>query len=308
MGHPEIEEVRVDVSAAVGEPAQLAGWWYEPAEHAERPCTFVCFPGGTYTHGYFDLDVPGHDEYSFARYVTTRGHTVVAFDNLGTGASTRPDTETGIDRQALGAAVAVDAVRARTPSGVPVVGVGHSMGGYVVMLQQAAAGTCDAVAILGTTNGRVAIIDLPDELVAAAAVGPEAREVLVGQVVAAMPDLYMEGARGPLLAAFHQDDVPAAVIEADTAGTVTVVPRLAAAQSTVPSFTIEAAGAITAPVLLAFGERDVTVDPHQEPAAYSSSDDVTLVVLRGSSHCHNMATTRTVLWDRLLSWASAVCG
>jgi pimeloyl-ACP methyl ester carboxylesterase len=67
-----------------------------------------------------------------------------------------------------------------------------------------------------------------------------------------------------------------------------------------------AGGKITVPVFLAFGEVDVSPSPHTEVAAYSASGDVRLVVLQGSAHCHNAATTRQLLWDRLASWIAEI--
>ena len=46
--------------------------------------------------------------------------------------------------------------------------------------------------------------------------------------------------------------------------------------------------------------------PHTEVAAYSGSDDVRLVVLSGSAHCHNTATTRQVLWETLAGWVADI--
>ena len=300
-----VETFYVDVGAAVGEPARLAGRWFEAAAGpgAGDGLAFFCLPGGTYTHRYFDLAVPGHAGYSFARHLAARGHAVVAFDHLGTGESTRPASETGLARQAAAAAVAAEAVRARLAPGRRLIGVGHSMGGYVLMLQQAAAASCDALAILGTTNQAVAILEIPDEAIAASAAGADARRALAQQAVARMPELYIPGDRTALLAAFHLGDVPRAVLDADVAQTTTVVPRLAAAESSVPGISLDAAAQIAVPVFLGYGEVDVSPSPHAEPRAFAASDDVTLRVLRGSAHCHNMATTRHALWSRLLAWA-----
>jgi hypothetical protein len=46
----------------------------------------------------------------------------------------------------------------------------------------------------------------------------------------------------------------------------------------------------------------VSPAPHEEPAHFTGSHDVSLFVLPGSSHCHNMATTRLVLWDHFDGW------
>ena len=127
--------------------------------------------------------------------------------------------------------------------------------------------TFDAVAILGTTNQAVRIIDLPADFVDAAGQGAESRQRLVETILDGFPDPYLESSRGPLLSAFHLDDVP---------------------------------------VFLAFGDVDVSPCPHLEPSTYPASRDVTLFLLPSSAHCHNMATSRQVLWDRLEAWAATV--
>jgi hypothetical protein len=57
-------------------------------------------------------------------------------------------------------------------------------------------------------------------------------------------------------------------------------------------------------VLVAFGDRDVPERPHDVVAFYGDSQDVTVLVLTGSAHCHNFAATRNLLWDHLGTWAT----
>jgi hypothetical protein len=59
-------------------------------------------------------------------------------------------------------------------------------------------------------------------------------------------------------------------------------------------------------VFVANGEIDVCPDPRAEPAAYGSSGDITTFVLPRSSHMHNFAGTRALLWERLGAWAHAL--
>jgi len=307
---PGVRELRFDVGDAVGEPAELVATYYppshagEPPQPRERP-VLVCLPGGTYTRGYFDLEVPGHADYSYARDAAARGFPVVAFDVLGTGASSRPGREIELTDQAAATALAVEQLPDAVGHAGPFVGVGHSMGAYVAIFQQAAHRSYAAVAILGTTNREVEPLGLPEEVVRAAATA-EGRAALVEQAAAAMPDPYIEGGREPLLAWFHLADVPRAVVEADNATTLTVVPRRCGAAGGTPGIAVEAAAAIDVPVFLAYGDVDVSPSPHGEPAFYPSSPDVTLYVLRGSGHCHNMASSRRLLWERLARWFGTV--
>jgi hypothetical protein len=63
---------------------------------------------------------------------------------------------------------------------------------------------------------------------------------------------------------------------------------------------------ITTSLFLAFGEFDVSAEPHREPLAYTSSSDITIVVIAGMAHMHNFADTRAKLWDRFPAWLPAV--
>jgi pimeloyl-ACP methyl ester carboxylesterase len=298
------QNIRVDIAARLGEPAHLAGTVFSPTTSDAQAPVLVALPGGTYSRGYFDLDVPG---YSFARDAAARGFTVVTFDHLGTGDSTRPERDIDMSEQGRALAAAIAELPGIIGRDGPYLAVGHSMGGYVAMLQQAEHRTYSALAILGTTNQYVAPLGLPPEMIEAAATA-EGRAAMVEQMRSAIPELYIDGDRTPLISWFHLSDVPAAVIERDTETTLTVVPRGCGAAGSVPGITADAAALVEVPVFLAYGEVDVSPAPHAEPAAFARSNDVTLYVLAGSGHCHNMAGTRHVLWDRLARWCAEISG
>ena len=175
----------------------------------------------------------------------------------------------------------------------------------VAMLQQAAAAATPRSRYLGTTNQHIAPLALPAEMIAAAAT-PEGRVALAEQIAAGMPDAYISDARGPLLSWFHLDDVPRAVIDADIATTRPSSREAASRASSVPGITADAAATVEVPVLVAYGDVDVSPAPHLEPSFFTHSRDVSLYVLAGSAHCHNMANTRVLLWDRILGWCDTV--
>lgn len=66
------------------------------------------------------------------------------------------------------------------------------------------------------------------------------------------------------------------------------------------------AAAITSPVLIAVGERDVVPDPWLEPKAFKSSTDITIFVSPRMAHMHNFASTRELLWERIHAWGAGV--
>jgi pimeloyl-ACP methyl ester carboxylesterase len=295
-----VTAIELDVSAALGEPAHLSGSFYPAPSQptsSQQPL-LVCLPGGTYNRGYFDLPIPG---YSFAQHMIDRGYGLVTFDQLGTGDSTRPTREIGLADQASAVASAVRQLPEVTGHAGPFIGVGHSMGGYVAMLQQHHDRTYLALAILGTTNQWVEPLGLPPELLAAAATRA-GRDALVDQMASAIPDRFVEADRTPLLPWFHLPDVPSSVIAEDVRTTSTVVPSRCAAQSSVPGIVRDEAADIDVPIFLGYGEVDVSPDPRREVEAFAASHDITLYLLKGSGHCHNMASTRHLLWDRLAAW------
>jgi hypothetical protein len=66
------------------------------------------------------------------------------------------------------------------------------------------------------------------------------------------------------------------------------------------------AAAITVPILLAMGERDVVPDPWLEPTAYRSAKDISLFVCPRMAHMHNFAGTREAFWQRIHAWGEMV--
>lgn len=278
---------------------------FAPASGGERRPLLVCVPGGTYTRDYFDLHVPDDPTYSFVDHANAAGWSTLCIDPLGTGDSARP-TDRDITRtdQAAALAHALTTLpdHVRSPEGA--IGVGHSMGGHIIIRQQARHGGYHGLTILGSTIDAVAPLQLPDAL-RESAKDPEARTALIAQFASAMPDAYLAATRDDMMSWFHLDDVPAHVRAADLT-TLTVVPRGCAAEGTVPFNAIEDAAAIDIPVLLAFGSIDVAASPHDEPAFYRASNDISLFLLRNSAHCHNTASTRHVLWNRILAWSTIV--
>ena len=70
-----------------------------------------------------------------------------------------------------------------------------------------------------------------------------------------------------------------------------------------PSATAAAfAAAIDVPLLLAYGDGDLTRNFTGAFARYERASDATLFVLHDSAHCHNQAATRAELWDRMDRW------
>jgi pimeloyl-ACP methyl ester carboxylesterase len=298
--------MRFDVSNVIGEQASLAATYYPARTCDAAVAVLVCLPGGTYSREYWDLNVPGHRGYSFADFAAERGYAVVTIDPLGTGESSKPVRDFDFADIAATLACAVSALPAVTGEHLPPVAVAHSLGGYLAITQQALFSSYAGLAILGCTNQHVAPLNLDPAFIARSAT-PQGRAVLAEEILSALPQPYFEGPREHMLSWFHLADVPADVVEADSVTTKSVVPRVFGT-AMIPGIVAERAAQIEVPVFIGYGAVDVSPDPRAEAGLYRNSPDITTVVLAGSAHCHNMASSRHQLWRRLLAWAAIVAG
>ncbi|MGB8875870.1 MAG: alpha/beta hydrolase [Solirubrobacteraceae bacterium] len=316
-------ELVLDVSAELPfeERAFLAGSVHLPDPRADAPrAVLICWPGGSYARAYWDMHIPEHPGYSFAEHMTAQGFVVLAADHLGVGASSKPADGDRVNFETMSAAAAscVRQVRSMLADGsaefggrpllsVPIIGLGHSLGACLTVVTQARHRCYDAVALLGFTHGQkdVAVTavgtaepDLTDDATL--------RETAIDQARAffgeSWGDVYAFAPREPNHAWLHHHDVPAAVIAADDAQAVRW-PRQCYVEALLAGHSARFAAELDCNVFLGFGDHDVPPVPHADVAYYRRSRDVTLYVLRDSAHCHNFASTRAELWDRIGLWA-----
>jgi pimeloyl-ACP methyl ester carboxylesterase len=291
----------------------------EPGHVADPPIVFFGFPGGEYARGYYAIEQPGFSGYDQAAYHTARGAIFVACDHLGVGDSSQPSDPASLTYENIAAAnhAAVTDVMARVRAGDLVrsigplpdahaIGMGQSMGGCFLIVQQANHGTFEGIAVLGFSAIQTVLPTPPGQ---EAVGGPQ---VARGERVEELDTTLSADA---FRYAFHLDDVPGELVEADMQGypvrdqapmwgSATV--PLCAATMLSPGVVADEAARVTVPVLVAVGERDVVPDPQAEAGAYSSSPDVTLYVQPRAAHMHNFAGTRRLLWDELDAWARKV--
>src|SRR3954454_1109386 len=312
-------ELVVDVSADLrfDEPSFLASSVHlpEPGDEAP-PAVLICWSGGSYARSYWDMQMPGHSGYSFAEHLTAQGFIVLAADHLGVGASSKPADGDSVNFETMSAAAAsfVAQTRALLADGapelggrplasVPIVGIGHSLGACLTVVHQARHRCYDAVALLGFTHGRK---DVSVTAVGAAERDDASREAAIEQARAffgdTWDDVYGSAPREPNHAWLHDPDVPAAVIAADDAEAAPWT-RQAYVEALLAGHSARFAAELECNVFIAFGDRDVPPLPHADVAYYPRSRDVALYVLRDSAHCHNFASTRAELWDRIAVWA-----
>ena len=298
------------------EELAIAATLYAPARVDEQDVrVLVCWPGGSYGRDYWDIHLPGRSGYSFVEHMTARGFVVIAADPLCVGDSGRPEDGTLCTYDALADAAhgALQLIRDRLTDGTLVadlpplaaphiVGVGHSMGGGLVVLQQARWGSYDAVGVFGYTHGAKArAVPSGDDAARRATAVEQARGFWGDQ---------WDARYGVVDKAPHQDwlngpDAPADIVAADNANTV-----IWAAEPYIDAlhvgYTAAYAARVTVPLMIAFGEFDIAEQPRDEAAFYEQANDITLFSPAGSYHCHNLQEGRATLWDRLGAWATEV--
>lgn len=283
------QQLALDVTsaAAIGEPVQIAATLHLPDTLPDDRLDLIfAIHGGGYTRGYWD---PGFadDSYSFARFFTNRGKAVATIDMLGMGESSRPEPEAKLSRATIAAAhaAALAQIVARFDRPLSITGVGHSMGGLMIITQAADYPVFDRVAVIGWANEPMVLGDTDPATLRADLV----------------PSGYLPTPRVPMRGFFYAPDVPLALIEADEASGSTT-PSCLGRDALTPGIVHEAAARIAVPVLVVHSAIDTSSAPERETAYFSASPDVELQRLADAAHCQNFASNRADHWHRLDEW------
>jgi pimeloyl-ACP methyl ester carboxylesterase len=321
------EEARVALTVHLPDPARL------PAQ------PIVCFakPGGGYSKGYFTEDLPGPVTGGQAEWHAERSWIFVSVDHLGVGASTiHADQTMRLDYTTVAAASQAaeqDLLRRLREGtlidGFPAVpdyvtlGIGQSMGGCMTVVQQGRYHCYDGIGILGygavVTHPPVA----PGTTPITANWIPRDTNPLegvltnAGAVANAARPTGNPGSGLAMAWGFHYDDVDPQIQRRDLEDFPTrngnvpawgsaTLPGTVAAWCLTPGAVAPEAAAVTAPVLVAMGERDVIADPKGEPRAYLSARSVDLFICPRMGHMHNFAATRELFWRRIETWSEWV--
>jgi pimeloyl-ACP methyl ester carboxylesterase len=282
-------DMMLDVTsvAGLGQQTLIAATLHLPDGMEARPTRLIfAVHGGGYTRKYWHPPF-ADDSYSFARWFTAQGKAVLAIDMLGMGESSQPEPESSLSGAIIAAAHA-DALRqvvAQWGGPVDVTGVGHSMGGMMIIAQAAAHPALNRVAVLGWANEPMILGDTD-----------------VATLQAGMPTSgYLATPRTRMRALFYAADVPMALIEADEASGSTT-PVSLGREALTPGIVHVAAARIAVPVLVVQSVVDTSPATDKEPAYFSGSPSVELHILEGAAHCQNFAGTRAAHWAQLNAW------
>ncbi len=332
--------IEVTNSPHLQEPARIGAtitWPESGLESVAGQPPIVCFakPAGSYSRGYFTCDLPGPARGAQADWHAARGWIFVSLDNLGAGDSSRHEAER-MDFAAVShvSFVAEQEILLRLANGTiapdlppiiqPVkIGLGHSFGACMTIVQQAQYGCYDGIAVLGFSPLHSHPPSPPGE--PAIVVPWFARDLAVDMPGAILNRSAVDGAASRDDAAWaalawgsYYDDVPDSVVQLDLAHYEVLAARLAPADGRsdlawassgtsgkagrlvlTPGMVAPEAAAITVPVLAAMGERDMVVDPGGEARAYRSTPSFELFICPRMGHIHNFASTREALWQKI---------
>lgn len=316
------QDIIVDVTGQVDIEGSLvvAATVHLPDEASVPNVVAIGLPGGGYNRTYYDLHIDGLDNYSQAEFHTSRGWVFVACDTIGVGDSSPSPRHLTIFDVAKVQDAAVREFRKRLAAGTlaeglpaapsaRLIGLGQSMGGCFTLATQGNHGSYDAVGVLGYSALHT---QLPERSGAFAQI-PESDE-RDADAQAAVQAALMESMRF----AFHWEDVPAQIVDADLASVPVrggddvaswgkgAAPLPCGIDMLTPGIVSEQAAAITTPVLVAVGVRDVVPHPRSEPSAFTGSGDITVYVAPTMAHMHNFASTREQFWARIQTWGDAI--
>jgi pimeloyl-ACP methyl ester carboxylesterase len=293
---------------------QVAADVFLPERLRSPPAALFCLPGGALARGYYDLETEG--DFSFAAHLTAHGFIVVALDPLGVGGSSRPRDgfELTPDVLAQAHARAVAAIRADLLAGrlgmaplaqLRTIGVGHSLGAMLTSMQQAQHGGHVALALFGFgTQGLVAALSDEERRFAADPTGARANLVRLARLRSAepYPPVGRSAQSRELFAGDNADRRGVAALQPVRAGLLLT----AGLFSMIPGSCAPECARIATPLLIAVGDRDMAGPPHQIPASFPSSGDVTLLTLPSTGHCHFLFPARQRLFERTVRWCETI--
>jgi alpha-beta hydrolase superfamily lysophospholipase len=339
-------DLEIDVSdqaGLAGATIALTVTLPDPCLLPARPVVCFAKPGAGYSAGYFTHPLPGPGTGAQASWHAARGWIFVAADLLGSGRSSQHHGRDACDYTALSAAghaAEAEVLRRLAAStlspGFPrvaepvILGLGQSMGGCITLVQQARYRTYHGIAVLGYSAvhtirpaqpGTPPFVRpwVPRDVVPATA---SFRRLAADPRIpngGAVTEAEETGANARAVAAmrwyFHYDDVGSSVDDISDfprrngnlpPWASAAVPSPTAAWCVTPGAVAPEAAAITVPVLVGLGERDVSADPRGEARAYLSCPSLDLFICPRMGHMHNFAGTRELLWRRVDTWGGWV--
>lgn len=322
-------ERRIEVGELLpGEgPLSVAADIFLPPRPRTPPVALFCLPGGALARGYYHLESdpclgpdPDHEggDLSFAAWMVSHGFIVVTLDPLGSGGSSRPRDGFELTPEVITTAhaIAVDSIRRDLLAGrvtgqtqplepLLTIGVGHSMGAMLTVLQQAHDRHHAALILLGfSTQGLAPALSAEEAAFAGDPMGARRNVVRLARLRSPEPYAEMTSSAQSRRIFAGKNAERHAVEALQRVRTRLLV--TAGLFSMLPGSTAPECAQIDTPIFLAVGDRDIAGLPHQIPANFPGSSDVTLLVLPATGHSHFLFASRRHLFARVQNWVETV--
>jgi pimeloyl-ACP methyl ester carboxylesterase len=302
------------------DPLELAieVFWPDRLDAANPVASYFCLPGGSINRHYYNLQAPGDDSFSFAAMLAKQGAITIAVDHLGVGDSDRPRDGFLLtpDRLARANANAARKVLGGLREGSLIedlpplrhlvsIGVGHSMGAMLTIIQQALAHQHDGLLLMGFANrGLISHLPEPAHRLAGKPEAVKAEIEAVARQIYAEP--FQRIQPSPAASEIFQGAT------ADRAGVQAIKPTrdnllvIGGLQSMIPGSIKPDLESVDVPVFLGLGDRDIAGPTHEIPASFPNSPDITLTVLPETGHCQFIFPSRSALFQRIGEWTRFV--
>jgi pimeloyl-ACP methyl ester carboxylesterase len=264
----------------------------------------ILVPGATYAHVYWDLPYR-QDVYSLTRWLNRAGFDTLALDRIGTGGSDRPPTP--VVTLPANAFVLHQIVQHLRHRWARVFIVGHSMGSLISVLEAATYNDVDGVVVTGVLHTQDAQSKFIRHFHSAADDHRFADDP--------PPDGYMTSRPGGRLACFYwKDTVEDTVLRLDEATKDTVTAGELASIDLARQSSVS--GAVSSPVLVIVGQRDITAssDPITADGAamaaergfYDGARTYDAAVIPETGHNICLHTTAPMQHAIIVDWLSNV--
>lgn len=296
-GGIKVDHVRLPVTLSNGNTYEVAGYLYYQGSNRNRT-VLLALHGGNYNHRYWDVPEINGREYSFARYMAARKYAVLAIDQLGTGASAKPDGDLlTLDNTAS----AIHQIIGQLRSGAGDIGqsfervvlVGHSLGSINALYEQGTYHDADAVVVTG--------------------LGHEPHELpipfpVIGEMLQHKYFPFPDELRAGLF--YYAPGADPEVMAYDRDNLSDLLPRGQLVTAVFNTFDplLNRVKEVTGPVLVQFGEHDALFPASTagvEASFYASASGVTVQTIPGVGHDVNTHFNNHASWQLMDEWIAA---
>ena len=270
---------------------------HEPKTSTDKPLLF-CLPGGGLTQDYFDLAT----EYSFVRRMTDAGYSVITMDHPGIAANALPSGHPYFTPR--DAATYLNQALSQWCNDTPAIGIGHSMGGMMIMLMQGAHSPFSGLGLFGSSAGGLDWGLSEDEKQYINQEGNFKRD-LEKLALAKFGGPYSRASGGPSGESITFGGETAELTKRLREISCEMNSASAMMSMMRGSFKTEVE-AITVPLLFAFGDHDIGIPPKDVPKDFINAKLVEVNILKDTGHNHFAFKSINTLCDKFDYWVSSL--